>query len=96
MKLEPGCFCPLLGKECIKLECSWFTQLRGVDPQTGKDIDDWGCAIAWLPALLIENSGQQRSTASEVEALRNQIFRKQKEMDRFNPLNDIKLKTYTP
>lgn len=87
MKLEPGCHCPLLGKDCIQLQCAWFTQLRGVDSQTGKEVDDWGCAIAWMPALLIENSSQQRSTSSEVEALRNQVFNKQQEVNKFNPIN---------
>ena len=87
MKIEAGSFCPLIKKDCIGLKCSWFTQLRGVDPQTGKEVEDWGCAIAWMPALLIENSSQQRSTASEVEALRNQVFNKQQEANKFNPIN---------
>ena len=69
MKIEPGKFCPLIGKDCIGLECSWFTQVRGFNPNTGKDVDEWGCAVTWLPVLMIENSQQQRQTSSAVETL---------------------------
>ena len=72
MKLEQGKFCPLIGKDCIGLQCSWFTQVRGMHPQTGEEIDDWGCAITWLPTLLIENSGQQRATGAAIESFRNE------------------------
>jgi hypothetical protein len=72
MKLEPGKFCPLIGKDCIGLECSWFTQVRGYNPNTGNDIDEWGCAINWLPLLIIENSQQQRQTVATVQEFRNE------------------------
>ncbi len=49
MKLEQGKFCPLIGKDCIGLQCSWFTQIRGNHPQTGEPVDEWGCAVTWLP-----------------------------------------------
>lgn len=75
MKLEPGKFCPLIKKDCIGLQCSWFTQLRGTNPQTGQDVDEWGCAITWLPMLLIENSQQQRGTGAAVESFRNEMVK---------------------
>jgi hypothetical protein len=73
MKLEQGKFCPLIQKDCIGLQCSWFTQIRGMNPNTGEPVDEWGCAITWLPMLTIENSQQQRSTASAVESFRNEV-----------------------
>jgi hypothetical protein len=73
MKLEQGKFCPLIQKDCISLQCSWFTQIRGMNPNTGEPVDEWGCAITWLPMLTIENSQQQRSTASAVESFRNEV-----------------------
>ena len=79
MKIETGNFCPLIGKDCIKLECSWFTQVRGVNPQSGEDVDEWGCAIVWLPMLLIENSQQQRQTGAAVESARNETVRDNEE-----------------
>jgi hypothetical protein len=75
MKLEPGTFCPLIKKDCIQTKCAWFTQLRGHNPNTGKEIDEWGCAIAWMPVLMIENSQQQRQTGAAVESFRNEIVK---------------------
>ena len=72
MKLEPGKFCPLIGKDCIQMQCSWFTQVRGVNPQSGEEIDDWGCAVTWLPLMMIENSNQQRRTGAAIESFRNE------------------------
>ena len=84
MKIETGNFCPLIGKDCIKLECSWFTQVRGVNPQSGEDVDEWGCAIGWLPMLLIENSQQQRQTGAAVESARNETVRDNEENRKLN------------
>lgn len=75
MKLEPEHRCPLNNFEpCQELKCAWFTQLRGKDPQSEKDIDEWGCAISWLPVLLVENSQMQRQTGSAVESFRNKMI----------------------
>ena len=73
MEIKTGSFCPLLKKECIKFECSWFTHLRGTNPNTGKEVDEWSCAIGWLPVLLVENSQQQRQTGAAVESFRNEM-----------------------
>lgn len=75
MELKPGTFCPLIKKDCIQLQCSWFTQLRGTNPNTGEPVDNWGCAITWLPLLLVENSQQQRQTGSAVESFRNEMVK---------------------
>ena len=72
MKLEQGTFCPLIGKDCIQLQCAWFTQVRGVNPNTGEEVDDWSCAVTWLPSLMIENSQQQRQTGAAIESFRNE------------------------
>lgn len=73
MKLEQGKYCPLIKKDCIGLQCSWFTQIRGMNPNTGEPVDEWGCAITWLPMLTIENSQQQRHTSAAVESFRNEV-----------------------
>ena len=75
MELKNGNFCPLIKKDCIGLHCAWFTQVRGHNPNTGKDVDEWSCAVAWLPVLLIENSQQQRSTGAAVESFRNEMVK---------------------
>lgn len=76
MKIEPKNQCPLDGfNPCRQLECSWFLKITGKNPNTGADIDDWGCAMAWLPILMIENSQQQRSTGAAVESFRNEMVK---------------------
>ena len=75
MKIETGTYCPLIKKDCIQTKCSWFTQVRGTHPQTGQEVDEWGCAISWMPVLLIENSQQQRQTGAAVESFRNEMVK---------------------
>lgn len=75
MQIKAGEFCPLIKKDCVGIKCSWFTQLRGKNPNTGSEVDEWGCAITWLPMLLIENSQQQRSTGSAIESFRNEMIK---------------------
>ena len=76
MKLETKANCPLDGfKPCRQLECAWFMKVRGNNPNTGEEIDDYGCAIAWMPVLMIENSQQQRQTGAAVESFRNEMVK---------------------
>jgi len=60
---------------CKELECAWFVKLRGNNPNTGQEIDEWACSMSWLPILLIENSQQQRQTGSAVESFRNEMVK---------------------
>jgi hypothetical protein len=73
MQLPQGKFCPLIKKDCIGPQCSWFILVRGHHPQTGNEVDEWGCAVSWMPVLTIENSQQQRQTAAAVESFRNEM-----------------------
>lgn len=75
MEIKPGTFCPLIKKDCIGIKCSWMTQVRGHNPNTGKEVDEWGCAISWLPLMLIENSQMQRQTGAAVESFRNEMVK---------------------
>lgn len=75
MEIKQGNFCPLIKKDCIGIQCAWMTHIRGVNPNTGKEVDEWNCAVTWLPMLLVENSQQQRQTASAVESFRNEMVK---------------------
>jgi hypothetical protein len=76
MKIEVKNNCPLNNFEpCKKFDCAWFIHIRGTDPNTGEELDDWGCSMAWTPKLLIENAIQQRQTGSAVESFRNEMVR---------------------
>lgn len=50
-----------------------MTEVRGTNPNTGAEVNEWACAIKWLPMLLIENSQQQRGTNAAIESFRNEM-----------------------
>jgi hypothetical protein len=78
MEIKTILTCPL-GAKCEEIKdgaihrCAWYTKLAGTNPNTGEVLDEHGCAIAWLPVLMIENSMQQRSTSAAVESFRNEM-----------------------
>lgn len=73
MQLEQATFCPLVKGPCKKLECLWFIKLQGTNPQTGQAVDEYNCAVAWLPMLLIENAQMSKQTGAAVESFRNEM-----------------------
>ena len=48
-------------------------QMRGKNPNTGQDIDEWSCTIRWMPVLLLENSQQSRQAGAAIESFRNEM-----------------------
>ena len=76
MKIESKNQCPLNGFEpCKQLDCAWFLKIRGTNPNTGEDMDEWGCSMSWLPILLIENAQMSRHTGAAVESFRNEMVK---------------------
>lgn len=74
--------CPL-GHTCVSIgadkkihRCAWHIKMAGTD-QSGKKHDEWNCAIAWQPILMVELSSTGRSTAAAVESLRNETVKRQ-------------------
>ena len=89
MKFEVKDNCPLNNFEpCKKLDCGWFIKLKGADPQSGEEFDDWGCAVAFMPILLIENAQQSRQTGAAVESFRNVMVEQQREVLELASKND--------
>jgi len=68
-----GEICPFHRKDVSKVchKCPLYLHIRGRNVNTGSDIDHWGCAFAFGPALMIENTQMQRETGAAVESLRN-------------------------
>ena len=75
MKIPSGTFCPFVQGECVQFKCVMWTQLRGKHPQTGEPVDDWDCAVKWLPILLIEGAQETRQAAAAIESFRNEMVR---------------------
>lgn len=80
MQLETVLSCPL-GHKCEEAKdgkihrCAWFVQLAGQNPQTGEVMDEKGCAMAWMPVLLVENARVTRGTSAAVESFRNEMVK---------------------
>lgn len=72
---DPGQICPFhrtdVSKVCHK--CPMYVQLRGKNPTTGADVDNWGCSFAWMPALMVEAAQAARSGAAATESFRNEM-----------------------
>lgn len=64
--------CPRLNKPCIEHACMFYIQLLGTDPQTGEQLNKWGCADAFTPLLLIEVAKEVRQAAAAIESARNE------------------------
>lgn len=79
MQFKAGDFCPLINSECVNLKCKWFTQIRGTNPNTGEPVDEWDCAVKWVPFLVIESSQQTRQAGAAIESLRNEVVKGNKE-----------------
>jgi hypothetical protein len=74
-KIKPGNFCPLIKKDCIGLKCSWYTQMRGTNPNTGEPVDEWGCAVTWMPFMAVEIAQKSNQTGAAVESFRNEVVK---------------------
>ncbi|SHL69991.1 hypothetical protein SAMN05216428_10550 [Nitrosospira sp. Nsp11] len=76
--------CPL-GAKCeeVKTEdrkpilyrCPWYVQILGVDTNTGRESGAWGCAIAWLPTLMINTANESRKGVAATESFRNEMVK---------------------
>ena len=90
MKIEIKNNCPLNNfKPCKKFDCGWFIQIRGKNPQTGEEQDEYGCAIAYLPLMMIENSQQTRQAGASIESFRNEMVKSNNETLKMLMTNEI-------
>jgi len=72
--------------------------LQGKHPQTGMDVQEWGCSIAWIPLLLVENSQQILGTKAATESFRNEMIKGQNVMNNIlaaNPKTRAEIKNIT-
>ena len=70
-------------KDNVECVCAWYVRLVGKNPQTQKDVDEWGCAMAWLPVMLVEVSQTNREVSAIVTSAKDEIVKRQ---DVFNLL----------
>jgi hypothetical protein len=87
--------CPLWQKamHLVCHTCPLWIAIRGIERNTGREVDEWRCSLAVLPHLLVENAHQTRGAAAATENLRNIIakgmqsveHRPEREFDDFVP-----------
>lgn len=72
---EEGLICPFhkMSMEQVCHKCPLWVQIRGKNPQSHEEIDDWQCAITWLPLLLIQVAQETRQGAAATESFRNAV-----------------------
>ena len=82
MAIETIITCPL-GSQCEVVKdnkihrCAWYTCLAGQHPQTGEMIDEWKCAMSWMPIMLVENANTNRGQTAAIESFRNETIQGQ-------------------
>jgi hypothetical protein len=79
MAIKEAVSCPM-GSVCEEIKgdtlyrCAWSVKIAGKNPNTGEELSEWKCSMAWLPILLIENTSKQIGTAAAVESFRNAVI----------------------
>lgn len=87
--------CPLIQNKkhepqpCIKERCMWYMRVIGTDPNTGNPAEELGCAVAWMPTLLIENTQQVRQHGAATEGLRNRAADMSEAISKLNPNHKV-------
>ena len=75
--------CPLLSalrkQECVESKCRFWTHLVGKNPQGDGVIDKFGCAIEFLPILLVENAQMTRQAGASTDKVANEVNKHRKE-----------------
>jgi hypothetical protein len=63
------------GNKQVLYRCPWYIQVRGVDVNTGQETGTWGCAIAWMPTLMINTANESRKGVAATESFRNEMVK---------------------
>lgn len=92
--------CPL-GAKCeeVKTEdgeqvlyrCPWYIMVRGLDPNTGKEIDERQCSITWFPTLSINIANEVRRATAATESFRNVMVEQNTETQNLLARKDQKI-----
>ena len=91
--------CPL-GAKCEEVKtdtdgtqvmhrCDWYVRLRGKHPQSNEELDEWKCAIAWMPILQLEGAQMSRQVGAAVESFRNEVARAQPTLEVLDRGNEL-------
>lgn len=68
--------CPMIQKQCIEKECTWWAQFWMKDEKQKPYLDE-ACVVTRLPTLMIELLGKTNQVAAAVESSRNETVKRQ-------------------
>ena len=93
MELKSKNGCPLHNFEpCKQLDCAWFTKIAGKNPQGQKEIEELGCAVTFMPILMVANTNSNTRTQAAIESFRNKMVSQQDELLQLAKQGDIDTK----
>ena len=93
MELKSKNGCPLHNFEpCKQLDCAWFTKIAGKNPQGQKEVEEWGCAVTFMPILMVANTNSNTRTQAAIESFRNKMVSQQEELLQLAKQGDIDTK----
>lgn len=71
-----GSKCEYIGDDKKLHRCAWYVEMAG-RAADGREYNEWKCAMAWQPILMVELSSTNRGTSAAVESLRNETVARQ-------------------
>ena len=72
-KIKPGeKICPYVGTPCLKHSCEMYIKVEGSNPQTGKPMDVWTCAIKEVPTFSMYIGASIQKLDGEMSAFRKE------------------------
>ncbi len=70
-----GALCPRLKAPCVERKCRFWVRMRGVDSNTGQQVDEENCVDVWRVLLQVEGNKETRQAAAAIESFRNEVVR---------------------
>lgn len=81
--------CPFWQKSMSEVchKCPMWVQIRGKDPQSNAEIDEWHCSLGYaLTKLLLEGAQQSRQAGASADKVANEV---RKFSDRMAAQNEL-------
>lgn len=62
-------------KSCrsLAMNCPKFIRIQGMNANTGQDVDQYGCADAWLPLIMMDVAKRTNEAGAAIESFRNEM-----------------------
>lgn len=74
---EKGMLCPMFKEDVSKVchKCEMYEHIRGTNPNTGAEMDAWGCTFKFNFLTNLEIAKEVRQSAAATESFRNEFVK---------------------